>query len=267
VNQKLKKAIGISPELNNTMRSTVFTLLVLFNYDSFSQTIIRSEKYFDDIQDGVYINKSLSDEFSSQNIILAERKIEPIISSINYLALKGKIILLFKNDDPQSNRDVAGMLIENTFVEILETHFRSIYKDPNVEWGVTFDVWHKISVNDEIYFTDYLAHDLVFKKELTNLSQTFLLFAQDTGYDYYYANGYPEHFYVVILNKSNEIIFESSELDFIYGEEFWEGNLGSIDWEVLPNGHFKFTLSGVDLNDYNKKINFTRTWNGTNLIR
>ena len=246
------------------MRLIAFALFFFIVQFSNAQTEHRADDYMDTIYDGVYATKSLALKFKSNNIILPNRQLRQKSQRTRYLVLSEHPITLFNKVKPVSTDDIAGKLEENSFVELLETHFQGIYRAPGEEWHVTYDVWHKIELNGEIFFTDFKLHDFfAFETKIEELEQTVLLIAQNTGYDYAYDLGYPEFFNFVVLNDHNNIIYESDNLDFKYGQEFWESDL-SIKWERIGNSNYRITIFGLDYKTF-KSIPYKFIWDGDTL--
>ncbi|WP_108809097.1 hypothetical protein [Aquimarina spinulae] len=89
------------------------------------------------------------------------------------------------------------------------------------------------------------------------MGKSSFLVSQNTGYDEFYDNGYPEYFFVIILDTKNQIVFISKLLDFNYGDEFWESEF-NVKISYKENGNFKFTIIGLD-------EKYTGIWNGQEL--
>ncbi|MFT5970084.1 MAG: hypothetical protein ACI8ZO_000589 [Flavobacteriales bacterium] len=64
--------------------------------------------------------------------------------------------------------------------------------------------------------------------------------------DGYYDTGYPNFFFVVVLDEKNEIVFDSKILDFDCGDEFCDAELmGSLSKETTDKG-FEFMLYRIE---------------------
>ena len=153
------------------------------------------------------------------------------------------------------------MLTETSVSKIDTSFYNEIYKDNNHDWRLTFNVWYAVEINGRIFYTDYKVHNnIAHQEDLPLFSQNFLLVAQSTGYDEFYDNGYPEHFFVVVLDEGNQIIFESSILEFSYGDEFWDVEfMNSVETENTNEG-FQFTIHGIE-------EDFSATWTGEKLLK
>ena len=190
--------------------------------------------------------------------------------TLEYIYLLDSTIILFKNSKPIDDNDVAGVLSASSLVEVLGKEYRTIFREPEEEWGLSFEVWMKVRINDKIYYTDYKTHDcLCHSKYLDNLNQTLIVFAQSTGWGYYYDTGYPEYFHVLIANSSKSMIYQSGVLNFFNGDEFWVAELGWLDTNKLPDGNWEFVFDGyVNKEDGtigDKYIEFYYVWNGETL--
>ena len=228
-----------------------------FTSNVFSQRYNRTEGYFENIIEGKYDLKSTDKAFKLGEEIKPQSQTDRIYKNLYYLDTKNETIRLFSNPNPSGNDDVKGYIVENSLVLVFEIDDRAIFRDKDDEFS--FEVWYSITINGELYYTDYRPHDLTEKVETKLDNQHFLLFSQYTGYDGYYDKGYPEYFHVLFLDNKLDLIFESGELDFYYGNEFWEPSVDSC-FVVKKNTplEFQFILDNTD-------EKFIGTWNGKQL--
>ncbi|NHE55929.1 hypothetical protein [Cyclobacterium plantarum] len=242
------------------MNKTILTILTsIILLPVFGQEIVRQDGYYD-LKFGIYETKSLDKEL----IGFKPRVIEPQTEfkkedNSAFLKVKGKVIALFDRVNDKGTAKPIGVLTKTSVIQVDTIFYKEIFKDTTKEWSLTFNVWYAITMNGQQYYTDYKIHDFIaLQKELPKYNQEFLLVSQRTGYDEYYDNGYPNHFFVVILNDKNEITYNSEILDFDYGDEFWDAELmGSVSTEMTENG-FEFNLSGLE-------DNFNGIWTGKEL--
>ena len=232
------------------MNKTILTILTsIILLPVFGQEIVQHDGYYD-LKFGIYETKSVDKEL----IGFKPRVIEPQTEFKNednsaFLKVKGKVIALFDRVNDKGTAKPVGVLTKTSFIQVDTIFYKEIFKDTTKEWSLTFNVWYAITINGKQYYTDYKIHDFIaLQKKMPKYNQEFILVSQSTGYDEYYDNGYPNHFFIVILNEKNEITYNSEILDFDYGDEFWDTELmGSVSTEMTENG-FEFNLSGLEEN-------------------
>lgn len=242
------------------MKKTILIILTLIiQLPVFGQEIVRQDGYYD-LKFGVYKTKSLDKKL----IGFKSSVIEPQTEFKNednsaFLKVQDKVIALFDRVNDKGTAKPIGVLTKTSVIQVDTIFYKEIFKDTTKEWSLTFNVWYAITINGQQYYTDYKVHDFIaLQKEMPKYNQEFLLVSQNTGYDEYYDNGYPNHFFVAVLNDKNEIIYNSEILDFDYGDEFWDAELmSSVSTEMTENG-FEFKLSGLE-------DNFKGIWTGKEL--
>ncbi|HYG38323.1 MAG TPA: hypothetical protein VD908_06885 [Cytophagales bacterium] len=242
------------------MKNTILTILTLIiQLSVFGQEIVREDGYYD-LKVGAYETKSIDKELIGFKSIVIEPQTEfKNGDNSAFLKVKDKVIALFDRVNDKGSAKPVGVLTKTSVIQIDTIFYKEIFKDTTKEWSLTFNVWYAITINGQQYYTDYKVHDFIaLQKEMPKYNQEFLLVSQSTGYDEYYDNGYPNHFFVVVLNDKNEIIYNSEILDFDYGDEFWDAELmSSVSTEMTENG-FEFKLSGLE-------DNFKGVWKGEEL--
>jgi hypothetical protein len=210
-----------------------------------SQETVLQENYYN-IVIGNYETKSSIEEFifASYPIIKPQIKFYP---NTSFLKIEQKGIALFNSINDLAKIKPIGILQESSVIQIDTIFYKEIYKDTTKEWSLSFNVWYAITINGKQYYTDHKIHDFVaFKMNLDKFNQEFLVVSQSTGYDEYYDKGYPNQFFIAILNDNKEMIYDSEILNFDYGEEFWDNErMSSLETEFTENG-LEFTLIGVD---------------------
>ena len=222
----------------------------------FSQTKIRTDNYFEP-KIGIYETKSLEKIFNSP-LIPRQTKYNKG-ENVGLLYVGDKAVALFDRINDKGKNQPVGILTKTSFIDVDTIFYNEIYRDTTKAWHVTYNVWYAIKINGKRYYTDYQIHDFIaFETFLEKFNQTFLLVAKSTGYDYFIDNGYPNEFFALILDKKNELVFETKLFDFNYSDEFWEVNLGSLVTK-FENDKFEFTIKGVD-------TNFTAKWTGKEMI-
>lgn len=233
--------------------STVMLILIL-QLPVVGQVIVQRDDYTD-FKIGIYKTKS-----SDKDIIgLKPLVIEPqtkIIDRENtaFLKVEDNVIALFENVNDKGINKPVGILTKTSVIEVDTVFYREIYKDPTKEWFLTFNVWYAITINGQKFYTDYKIHDFIaFEKKLDKFNQEFLLVSQNTGYDGYYDVGYPEYFFVLVLNAKKSMVYESKILDFENGDEFWEPDY--VKTQFTDNG-FEFVID-----------KYKAVWTGKDLIK
>jgi len=245
--------------LNEHLKKLYFLILIsLFHFLMNGQVIIKSDNYYKK-KSGVYITKSLNSQVNQKeyNHIEPQKQFKDS-KNIAFLHIQNKKIALFEKMPKNGIQKKLGYLKETSIIEIDTIFYNRIYNDQTKEWSLTFDVWYGFRINGECYYADFKTHDFIsYKSELKQFDQKFILVSQNTGYDEYYDNGYPEYFFVMILNTDNKIVYTSELLDFNYGDEFWESEF-NVKTSYMDNGNFKFTIIGID-------EKYTGIWNGKEL--
>ncbi|MEQ9303667.1 MAG: hypothetical protein RJQ14_07080, partial [Marinoscillum sp.] len=212
--------------------------------------------------EGSYDLKSLSNNFKTGTEIEPQLKIKSMTQNTAYLVTPEDGLTLFKSSNPTSTTDVAGQLISNSLIELLEIDYRKAFQNPDTTWKFTHEVWYKFRINDNILYTDFKIHNLTVNRPLTKLDQVVAVASQDTGYDNYYDVGYPEYFHILVFNTNTDgltLIYDSQELDLECNCEFWEPESETYYWKELENGSIYIKLTGLE-------DAYEATWNGKALI-
>lgn len=236
------------------MRTTLIFILTIFLTGSlYAQTIIHSNNY-EKLKVGIYETKSLI-VVEKPLIIQSQTKFKDS-EQVGFIYIDDKVVALYDQINDKGIEKPVGVLIKTSIVEVDTIFYNEIYKDTIKEWFVTFNVWYAIKINGIKYYTDYQIHDrFVYKADLTTFEQKFLLIAQSTGYDYSFAAGYPNNFFIAILKKNGEVIYSSKIIDFDYGDEFWSEEFLSTKIGIE---NFVFTIKGA-------KKDYTGEWTGKEL--
>ena len=173
-----------------------------------------------------------------------------------FLKVQNQSIALFDQIDDLGTHKPIGLLQKTSIIQVDTIFYREIYRDTTKSWFLTFNVWYAITINGKEYYTDYKIHDFIgFKNVLDKYNQELLIVSQSTGYDDYYDMGYPNYFFVAVINSDKKLIYESKILDFDYGEEFWEPEF--VDTRYIEEG-FEFTINGFE-------SEYKAVWTGTKL--
>ncbi|WP_416864619.1 MAG: hypothetical protein ACMVP2_18805 [Imperialibacter sp.] len=244
------------------MTARILVILGMAASSLYGQNILRSPTYFEMVP-GAYELQSTSPRFSTTAKIDAQLEIERIQGNTGYIVPPKNGVTLFKNSSPKSSIDVAGRLYSNSIIELFEIEYRTTYQNPDTTWKFSHEVWYKIFINGQVYFTDFRVHELEMARQLPKFSQDVALAFQDTGYDYFYDNGYPEHFHFLAFKKTAGglvLEFDSQELDFKCDCEFWELDTDTYEWKILDNGSLFIKLDGY-------KDSFVGTWDGRSLTK
>lgn len=241
------------------MNKTTLTILTLiFHISAFGQVIVRQDNY-SNFKFGVYQTKSIDSEIIGFKPLVIEPQTKFIDGEQTaFLKIENKAIALFDKINDSGASKPVGVLTKTSVIQVDTIFYREIYKDTTKEWFLTFNVWYAITINGQQYYTDYKVHDFIgYKKKLDKYNQKLLLVSQNTGYDEFYDNGYPNYFFVAILNNKNELIFDSKILDFDYGDEYWEPEF--VTTQMTDKG-FEFIINGLN-------NNFKAIWSGKDLIK
>lgn len=242
------------------MTKNVLTILIIFlQLFVNAQEIVRQDSYYN-VKKGIYETKSLVGEM----ITIKTPVIAPQTKFIEdkktaFIKIETDSIALFNKINDQGNNKPIGVLKKTSIIQIDTIFYREIYKDTTKEWAITFNVWYSIRINDKQYYTDYQIHDfLAYKIRIEELEQYFLLIAQSTGFDYHYDVGYPNKFFVMILDNNKETFFTSHIFDYNYADEFLIQELDYITLEIENEG-LTFTIHGA-------LDKFIGKWTGKELI-
>jgi len=177
-----------------------------------------------------------------------------------------KPIVLFNTMNPQTEKDVAGILLSGSLILCDTVFYNSIYtEDPENSLLFTWDVWYALTINEKTYYTDYKIHDYrAYKVFLPGKKQIFTIFAESTGYDDIYDVGYPDNFRVVVFEKTKNSpywkqIYCSQSLDLNSGgyEEFWDSDYFPHTIDANGNLTIIFMKDGED---------YPLIWDGKDLI-
>lgn len=243
------------------MRIYISIILTTLISNLFGQDIKQSPNWFD-IVEGRYELKSLSHEFQVIKEVEPQLSIDSLNKNTAYLIPEDDGILLFSTNSPTSKNDIAGSLIKNSLIELLEINYQRTFQNTDSTRRFSHEVWYKFRINNQVYYTDYKIHTLSIDMPLTKLSQIISIASQDTGYDNYYDKGYPEYFHILVFDKNEgglSLKFDSKELDLECNCEFWEPELESYHWKELENGSLFIKLSGLEQT-------YSAIWNGEKLI-
>lgn len=246
----------------NSMTARIVVILALAVSNLSGQSIKQSPTYFD-LVPGKYELQSTAKKFNAGTKIEGQSQVDSIHGNTGYLVPPKTGIALFTNSSPESSKDVAGRLYSNSIIELLQIEYRATYQDPDTAWRYTHEVWYKILINGIQYFTDFKVHDLELARRLPKFDQDVALAFQDTGYDNFYDNGYPEHFHLLVFRRTSGRLvlrFDSQELAFKCNCEFWEIDSDTYEWKILDNGSLFIKLDGY-------KDAFVGTWDGSTLSK
>jgi hypothetical protein len=238
------------------MKIILYISLMFASSNVLAQEIVQKDSY-DDPKIGVYETKSLSFDRDNFKIIKPQTNFTEKENTA-FIYVGDEPVGLFDRVNNHGDLKPVGFLKETSIVEIDTIFYNAIYQDTTKDWFVTFDVWYALKINGQQFFSDYQIHSFIaYKTDLEQLNQKFLLVAQSTGYDYYYDLGYPNKFFVAVLDENNLIKYTSKIINFDYGDEFWEPEIGTINVEMTNEG-FSFTINGID-------DSYSATWTGEEL--
>lgn len=242
----MKKAQGI-----------LFLMIFFFCLPLSGQELVRFEEFTPPAK-GRYKKLSTDKEFiDDAGTSISPQNKAPEESEFGFVKVPEQGMALFDGVKGPDTSEAVAVLKKNSFVQVDSIFERKLYRD-GTKNTFSFDVWYSIRINGTRYYTDHKPHRrTLFRKELEELGQELLLVAQNQGYAEFYANGYPERFFVVILDENNEKEFESDVLDFEYGREYWAGKAGSIEARSKDDG-WHFSLSGRE-----EELHFR--WDGSDL--
>ncbi len=239
--------------------SLILLLSTLLTSGLYAQTRIYSNSY-DNHKQGVYELKSL---IPAEKPLIIQPQTEFNDSlNVGFIYVDKNVIALFDRINDKGDRKPVGVLTKTSIVKVDTIYYNEIYVDTTKGWFVTFNVWYAVKINGTKYYTDYQIHDrIIYKADLSKFRQKFLLIAQSTGYDFSFAVGYPNNFFISILNQKNEIVYSSKILDFDYGDEFWSKEF--LSTRVESRG-FVFTIKGME---NGAKKDYSAEWTGKELIK
>lgn len=230
----------------NSMKISITILSLLFISNLFGQTINISPSWHE-VEKGNYQLQSLNKVAETKKIIDPQLSIDSLNDNTAYLIPTDKGVLLFKTNTPTTKSDIAGKLTSNSLIELLEVDYRKTYENPDTSWKYSHEVWYKLRINNQVYYTDYKVHSITYNKALIKFNQVISITSQDTGYDNYYDKGYPEHFHLLVFDRKEDeltLIFDSQELKLKCNCEFWETEMETLNWKVLEHGSLSIILNG-----------------------
>lgn len=202
---------------------------------------VYTDLFYENLKKGKYQVKSEDPTF----IISSSTKIDGMIlrdtallnsSSLMYLATD-KPIALFTKTGNVTTSDIAGVLTTSTLVDVDTIFYNAIYIDAKeapmsmqqwsdlvsndgdyyTKYPLTYNVWYAININNKKYYTDHKLHDFIeFSTYIPSKNQILLVCSQSTGYDGVYDLGYPDFYYVLILQKDKDgwkQLYRSEQLD------------------------------------------------------
>lgn len=222
---------------------------------------------YEHIKSGTYIKKSTLKEYLNLNLPILNNKTKvidlknPIENAHYFIKIAQEPVVLFDSHHPNTMQPIA-IVKETIQVEVDSVLYKEIYRDFTKPWSVSFNVWNRIIVDGKAYYTDYDLHDSQMMLPIEQLNQKVLIVGQNTGYDYGYHLGYTEYYFLLFLNKENEVIYESDIIDITFGDEF--GRLEDFiktNWNNNTKG-FEITLFNQFVQD---KKTVILIWNGKNL--
>ena len=232
-----------------------------------AQESIYEDNYLGKPLKGVYTPLSYDDSYTVTKVIAPQNMVPERFHSL--LLVKKKPIILFKTSRPEGKDDVAGILKENSLAELIEQRYRNHYLDPEREFFFTHEVWKKIKINGQIYFTDIKLHEAESQLlELPQFEQRFLLLADHTGYDGNYDIGYPEYFRALFFDKQGQLIHLSEELPVHCNCEFGPFSDMPEDNILIEPKSFQFKIPGLEydpVTETSKSYTYTGLWNGKEL--
>lgn len=243
--------------------------LACYSQDSKTTAEIYSTEYNHSLHSGSYKVQSL------MGAKWKGRKIDPMLNypgteNTQYVVIKDSPILLFKNSNPKANNDVAGKLWKSSFVELISIEYRKRYKSKTKNGAISHEVWKKVKINGEVFYTDYKLHDrIIARGDFGSKNQILLLIAQNDGYDGAYDLGYPEYFHFIAVDNTKGIIYDSGTIkDYSCNCEFgFEPNVEPI--KIRNEIQAYIEIPGTI---YDKKrrtfrgSNISFVWNGKNII-
>ncbi|PKG43701.1 hypothetical protein [Psychroflexus sp. MES1-P1E] len=215
------------------MKKILVLLIILFSLENYGQNYAFYNDYrsHKNIIEGTYSQKSTLKTYLDLKLPIIDNS-KPIEINIgfDFIKISESSVVLFDSHNVEIMKPI-GKIERTTQVKIDSTFFKEIYRDYSKPWSISFNVWNKITINGKSYYTDYDIHDSQDIEDIKQLNQKVLIIGQNTGYDYSYHMGYPEYYFLLFLNKSNEVIFESEILDIRIGDEFaMKGDFLKTNW-------------------------------------
>lgn len=230
-----------------------------FKEDNLQIDSVYSNSYETRIEKGIYHNKSSDQSFISDNLPIIESTILSDTSLLwdyvyEYIAID-KPIVLFKNKDPKTKNDVAGILKTSTMVKCTNVFRNHIYIDsPDApmtyhEWfsfinkdstyfdkygtTITYDVWSEIEINGKKYYTDWNLHNgIEYHTYIPSKNQILCIASQSSHWDGVYDEGPSINYVVFVLDQTPQgwiQTYRSETLNLnIYDEEYSIFNLPVI---------------------------------------
>lgn len=212
-----------------------------------------SKSYFyDNLKEGTFESQSKSKKYLNKSLPIIESNLKTlkVEGYLDYFNPNNQEIVLFENHNLKDLKPI-GKLNNLAQVEIDSTFYKVKYKN------YTNCVWNRIKIEGKYYYTDIDIHDFSFSKKLSKLKQKVFIVGQNDGYDGAYHLGYPEYFFLIFTDTSNNIIKRTKVLDFYLNDEFaMEEDISDIEWNV-KNESYDISLIG-----HEQKI--TINWNGEN---
>lgn len=235
----------------------IVLLIVLFSQNAMAQVIVQLDGY-SDLKPGIYNTKSTDAVLIGFNPVVVEPQINFKASGQTaFLKVDKQQIALFDKLNASGASKPVGVLNKTSVIRVDTIFYQETFKDTTKEWFLTFNVWYAITINGIQYYTDFKVHDFIgYTMKLDQYKQEFLLVSQSDGYDGIYDSGYPNYFFVAVLNNKNELIFDSKILDFDFAEEYWDPAYVQTQ---MTNKGFEFTLIGLDKP-------FRAIWSGKDII-
>lgn len=206
----------------------LITITILFNgWHCFGQVSVVDSSYNNLFSKGEYSKRSTDSVLLSkmENVIRSQKSISNISENIHLIVPPSKGVLLFKKRYPKRDYEAVGKLIEPSMVLVDTIFYNAVFKIDSTG-RFSFNVWFALRINGEMFYTDYQTHDfLASQYQMKNVSKILAVYAQSTGYDNYYDNGYPDNFHVVVFNQKEKklsMAYCSKRLPFEFGDEFWD---------------------------------------------
>lgn len=251
------------------MKQIFIFFFILLAYKSLGQKSAYFNDYrsYTNIKSGTYVTKSTLKDCLNLNLPVITNNTKSIqfnnYDELTYQFIKitEQPVVLFDSHDPEKMRPIA-IVKETIQVAVDSILYKEIYRDYTKPWSVSFNVWNRIIVDGKAYYTDYDLHDSQIMLPIEQLNQKVLVVGQNTGYDYGYHIGYTEYYFLLFLNKENEVIYESDIIDITFGDEF-----GMPEDFIKTN--WNNNTQGFEITFFNQFVQDKKTvrliWNGKNL--
>lgn len=217
-------------------------LLVLNAYNAPSQKLIQANNYYE-VLEGNYEAQSLNRMFLKKELQQVGKNRKYLAQeNLGFIKIEETPIVLFESQCPRGNCNPTGWLQETAIVQVDTIFYNRIYLEKGKSY--TFNVWYAIKVLGQTYYTDYKIHDFIaYERKMEVFDQSLILVAQSDGYEEFYDNSYPAKFFVVVLDASGDIMYESDIKDFTYGDEFYEP--GDVVKSSFSQGKYGVTVFGL----------------------